>query len=188
MTDDTAALIPSDPALVPLEGIPALCAAVEWEALASDDVPFVEELYARMSALAEYAAVTSKGGQAKLQATRLRLLARIAELTPPTPGKRSDLTSTSGGKGSDPDPILSPQDMTRARKLAANPDELEVDLEDGDRRWRGSLQELIRGWTGLEGLSHTPRRDVILNGLHEHTRIKVLEIEEIYLRGKANTQ
>lgn len=115
----TTLVLPEAASITPAQ-IPDICRVVEAEALATADVQVVSEMHARWSAVTEYLALKSKDGIAQAEATKLRLLARIGELSPPMPndGRRSGVTS---GVGSDPRP-LSPQRMTEARQLAANPD------------------------------------------------------------------
>lgn len=129
--DESSGLVPSDPTLVAVESIPALCIQVELEAMGCDEPAFVKELYARMGALAEYASQTSKEGQARLQATRLRLLARIAELTPPAPANQYTKSAFPNVKKSTSEPVLPRDVMTTARKLAADPDAVEDEIGAG---------------------------------------------------------
>lgn len=119
----TVTLALPEPASITPAQIPGICMAVEAEALATDDVQVITEMHARWSAVTEYLALKSRDGIAQAEATKLRLLARIGELSPAGPTGRAAAKSTRF----DPDagnetPPLSPNRLTEARHLAANPD------------------------------------------------------------------
>lgn len=112
----TALALPEPATITPAQ-IPDICRVVEAEALATDDVQLITEMHARWSAVTEYLALKSKDGIAQAEATKLRLLARIGELSPPSPGPGRGHHEKNPGTGN-----LSPNRLTEARQLAANPD------------------------------------------------------------------
>jgi len=116
----TALVLPEPASITPAQ-IPDICRVVEAEALATDDVRLITEMHARWSAVTEYLALKSKDGIAQAEATKLRLLARIGELSPPAPTGAAAHRSNSPDTGRVAAP-LSPNRLTEARQLAAHPD------------------------------------------------------------------
>lgn len=60
------------------------------------------------------------------------------------------------------------------------------ETEQADERTRDRLRQAVIGWISIVTLPTNDRRDVILAGLIDHDRTKVLEIEAAYVHWKAS--
>lgn len=76
--------------------------------------------------------------------------------------------------------------MTCPPRPTITPEEQErLDVEQADERDRDRLRQAVIGWISIVSLPTHHRRDVILAGLIDHDRSKVLEIEAAYVHWKA---
>lgn len=126
----TALVLPDPKSITPAE-IAHFGQQVEAAAAGTTDPHVVNDLSNRWAAITEYLRRTSTEGLKQAEATKIRLLARIAELTPKQPRgpkpHHGNPIFIGADKNSDP---LPKDRMVEARKIAEHPDIVERVIEE----------------------------------------------------------
>lgn len=100
-------------------------------------------------------------------------------------------------EGTDEAPPSKAQVIRRIRERMACPprrlsseEQERIDIEQADERTRDRLRQAVIGWISIVSLPDNDRRDIVLAGLIDHDRAKVLEIEAArrYFLGRRDAQ
>lgn len=103
-----------------LEAVEDQCLMVETWAESCDSIPQLRDASNKLAAISEYLDLTSSEGRARVAAAQRRLEVRIGQLLPNEQGRRTDRELLHRDEE-----VLSPQQRSAFRAMAADPDTVE---------------------------------------------------------------